>query len=363
MKELDGHVYAFNTVVKELDIFVQLFEKITWIGYDYSDLKLDLTMSLIEHPQVKTVLLKRTGGKNFLSKLKILSNISFYLLTIKKYIKVTDVIHSRGPSVPMLLGLLLSFFYRKPRWWFKYANNWNDKKPSFFWKVQKGLMKLNTKSIGTVNGHWPEMPAHIIPFENPCLYHSLNSEYSSFNKENAKGWSLLFVGRIEKSKGYAVILDAICEIPSNKINSLVIIGDGTENDELKLIIAKHPLGSKIKFLGSQPTHIVFKYMLTSHFLLLPTVSSEGFPKVLAEGWFNGCVPIVSNISSIPHYVKNNFNGFLWEIEGKKKYCSVLSDALNIDNISYMEMVRNGVSSCHLFTYERYKQRIENEILL
>jgi glycosyltransferase involved in cell wall biosynthesis len=47
----------------------------------------------------------------------------------------------------------------------------------------------------------------------------------------------------------------------------------------------------------------------SHFLLLPS-DSEGFPKVLAEAACYGVIPVVSSVSSIPHYI-NESNGFLW----------------------------------------------------
>lgn len=59
----NGDFYAFNSVVNELDVFLQFFSKITWIGYDYSDQPVDGSLLKVTHPNVKIILLPRSGGK------------------------------------------------------------------------------------------------------------------------------------------------------------------------------------------------------------------------------------------------------------------------------------------------------------
>jgi glycosyltransferase involved in cell wall biosynthesis len=362
IQKVAGVYYAFNSVVKELDVFTELFGQITWIGYDYSDCDIDRSLMPVKYPQVRIVLLKRTGGKDFWSKLKILNNLWTYASLIRQYITDSDVIHSRGPSVPMLIALVYSFFYRKPRWWFKYANNWNDPSPPFFWGLQKKMMLHNRRSTGTINGNWPHQPAHLLTFENPCLYSSIPAPDLMSYKSAAKGWRLLFVGRIERQKGYHLCIDLLSSEKKSNIESLTIIGDGSECSELKRLIKNHICGDRICYLGSLENDAVFDQMRAAHFLLLPSTSSEGFPKVVAEAWYNGCLPVVSDVSSLSQYVVNGKNGFLWNPGGEKSFSDTCAEALSSDNSTYTRMVESGLQQASLFTYARYRDRIIKDIL-
>lgn len=362
MQFTEGRFFAFNSVVKELDVFTELFDSITWIGFDYSDCPFDNSLMEISHQNVKVIALKRTGGKSLLSKIRILFLIPNYFVAIIKNIFHVDTIHSRGPSVPMLLALMISFVYRKPLWWFKYANNWSDPKPPVFWRLQRIFMKQNKSSRGTINGSWLGNSPHLLSFENPCLSDTSPSSDMQYSKIKTSGWRLLFVGRIEKKKGYKIVVNILNNLTQEKIESISIIGDGSERQELEQLIDSHEFKNKIKYLGAMSTLQVFDVMKQSHFLLLPTTSSEGFPKVIAEAWYNGCVPIVSDVSSIGQYVKDNINGFLWNPNNNISFQKICVDALFISEKKYMDLIKSGIKMSELFTYSRYKKRIEDEIL-
>lgn len=362
IQRVGSAIYAFNSVVKELDVFVMLFEKITWIGYDYSDIDLDPSLMRIDYPQVQTILLKRSGGNKLIDKVKIIISLPYNSFKLIRHSVNADVIHSRGPSVPMLVALILSFIYRRPKWWFKYANNWNDSNSPFFWGLQKKLMIASSHSVGTVNGVWPDMPDHIKAFENPCLTKITELGKVISFKKIRRGWRIIFVGRIEEKKGYQKIFEVLDNIQSYLIESITVIGWGTEQEKLRQLILNHPEGNKVRYLGPQSNKEVFKHLLHSHFLLLPTVSSEGFPKVISEGFSMGCIPITSDTSSIGQYVKHGINGFIWNVKGELSYYEVCKTALSIDEVRYHQMLQSGISVAYLFTYSRYFSRIENDIL-
>ena len=48
IQKIGDRNFGFNSVVLELEVFSTLFDKITWIGFDYSDLNMD--ESLLEIP-------------------------------------------------------------------------------------------------------------------------------------------------------------------------------------------------------------------------------------------------------------------------------------------------------------------------
>ena len=362
MHLVNGEYFAFNSVVSELAVFVKLFETITWIGFDHSDESMDSTLLKMEYPQVKMILKPRSGGSSIKAKLNIVYHLFSYLKVIFQEARKANVVHSRGPTGPMFLALIVSFIYRKPIWWFKYANNWNDSHAPFFWSLQRKMMIKNTASFGTVNGSWPNMPKHILAFENPCLDVIPNEAELLKRKEFNPKLKLLFVGRIEDKKGYSLILESIKSIPKERLESLVFIGNGPDEQLLIEQISSHPYSDQLFYLGAQSKKAVFKAMLEAQFLLLPTSSSEGFPKVIAEAWCNGCVPIVMDISSIGQYVQDEVNGFICPTGDEITYAAMLKKILELDSARYFELVKSGLSQCHLFTYEHFEYRIKERIV-
>ena len=84
-----------------------------------------------------------------------------------------------------------------------------------------------------------------------------------------------------------------------------IVGDGSKKYYLEL--ARTITDVKIEFLGEINKSSVNKIYEKCHLLVLPS-NSEGFPKVIAEAGSYGCVPVVSKVGSINHYI-NSKNGY------------------------------------------------------
>lgn len=361
IQNVENKIMAFNSVVKELDVFEKLFTDIKWVGFDYGNEEIDNTLLEVNTRKIKTITLKRTGGNSILKKLLTLVNFPRLFFLIFRYHRKVDFIHVRGPSSPMLFALILSFIFRKPRWWFKYANNWNDSEPAGSWKIQKFLMRSNQNIFGTVNGQWSNLGSHIKHFENPCL-----DNVSGIHPRNSRKVrdlkKLLYVGRLNFKKGLNRIIETIDLLNTGQIESLTIIGFGSEEKELVELLLKRTQGIPIIFLGAQSKNRVFEEMFNSDFLLLPTVASEGFPKVIAEAWFNGCIPISSDVSCISQYLVDGETGFLWYHKSNTPYSEKVKEAIIKSNEELNIIRENGYNLSQLFTYERFENRIKKELL-
>ena len=120
------------------------------------------------------------------------------------------------------------------------------------------------------------------------------------------------------------------------------------------------LGLPTVFHGFLERQEVFEVYKKSHFILLPS-DSEGFPKVIAEAMNYGCIPIVSDVSSIGQYV-NDKNGFLLNPINGQQLRKILSRAFskNTDELTKM------ASDCYLvasrFTFNMYRKKIQEEII-
>ena len=109
----ENHYFAFGPVVREIEFIEHLFDQITWIGYDRQDRIGDLSMQKIQSPKIKVILFKSVGGKGVFSFLRILIHYPYMFFVIFKQIQKSDIIHTRAPSHPALIAILLSFFLNK----------------------------------------------------------------------------------------------------------------------------------------------------------------------------------------------------------------------------------------------------------
>lgn len=354
--------YAFGPVVRELEFIAPLFEEITWVGFERSDKEGDMSMKKIETDKIKIVLLTNVGGKSFISLLKILLYYPSMFFVILKHIRKATIIHTRAPSHPALIAILISVFFHKNKiWWNKYAGDWGQLNPSFAYKFQREILKLMRYSKVTINGFWPNQQKHCFSFENPCL----TVEDIRIGKKIAKEkvflppFTFAFVGRFDDVKGVSLLLNALKEIPIELINAIHLIGDGP-----KMAIFKEealPLGNKAIFHGQLEKSKLHELISESHFFLLPS-KAEGFPKVVAEAACYGVIPIVSNVGSIEHYV-NSSNGFIWKRDNLTvSYDSVFKEALQTNQAQLQSQSQEILAIAEMFTFENYLKKLKLHIL-
>ena len=347
----DGKSYGFGPVVREFEFLLQEFDEIIWMGFIWPNDAGNPIYDEIKNPRLKLAPIKLIGGQSIKQKLEVLVSTPKMLVKIFRLIVAADIVHTRGPSSPAFLACLLSLVFRRKIWWNKYAGNWMQENPPMFYGLQKKLLLRLTHTKVTINGYWPNQPKHCISFENPCLYDDdLKTGLDIARQKSFQGdITCLFVGRLEKEKGVQRIIDTFKHIKSSQIKTLHFVGNGRDRNlfeaqakELNIDVHFHG------FLSHQSVHALFK---ASHFLLLPSTASEGFPKVIAEAACYGCIPIVSDISSITHYVKHQQHGFVWKINGEKSFAGVLLEALSLpdERLSQIAITGNGMAAKFGFT--------------
>ena len=95
---------------------------------------------------------------------------------------------------------------------------------------------------------------------------------------------------------------------------------------------------------------------------MPSTASEGFPKVIAEAMNYGCLPIVSNVSSIGQYINVN-NGFIVKPTTAQKLTDILEDIVQEKKEKHLkEKAIKAYKVAKNFTFEHYNFRIWHEVL-
>lgn len=288
----------------------------------------------------------------------MLWHIPAIINTVRKTLRQVDVFQLRAPTGMGVFLIPYLMLFSKKRGWYKYAGNWGQENPPFGYTLQRRMLKLQKRPV-TINGFWPGQPNHCHSFENPCLTEADIKAGKSVAEEKVfqPPFVFTFIGRLDESKGVSTLLEALQQIPLEKIKTLHFVGDGEESETYKKAAAF--LGDKVNFHGFVTQHEVHAILKESHFLLLPS-KSEGFPKVIAEAACYGAIPIVSAVGSIPHYI-NQSNGFLWDPNTGKSYGELVQKAVDSSPETLKLMAVKVTELAAAFTFNNYLQKLESSV--
>ncbi len=356
----EGQVVGWGPTIKEIDHLAEHFGEVVHVACLHGKEVTAPSSSLpYSNKNVKFVPIPTYGGVALKDKISIITSAATILRIVSREVKNADVFQFRAPtSMGMYVIPYLSLFSKK-NGWYKYAGNWVRKEQPFSYTFQRWwLLTMQRRKI-TINGKWPNQHELCYSFENPCIEKEdrVQGNISLNDKSYDSPYRLCFVGRLDKEKGIYQMLDALNEYPKKEMFECIdIVGDSKEREDMEAYAQK--LSLPVTFHGALPRKEVFGIYSKSHMILLPS-ESEGFPKVIAEAANFGCVPVVSNVSSIGHYV-NESNGYLWKV-GQSSFQEFFQ-GLEFKPDMLKSKSKNAYEMAGLFTFDRYMKKLEEEII-
>ncbi len=358
-----GTIVGWGPTVNEINHLAPHFESVTHVAMLH---KSNAPKSSIKYDKdnIHFVPLPPLGGTSFLSKLKLLFAILKVLKIVEKALKNADAFQLRTPTGIGVFLIPYLWLCTNKKGWFKYAGNWSQQNPPIGYGLQRWMLKKQNRIV-TINGTWPKQSKHCLTFENPCLTtKDLEKGAEVFaTKTLPNKIHFCYVGRLESPKGVGRIIDAFLNLSNavrDRVGMVHFVGDGNEASNFKSKVEESNID--FRFHGYLKRENVFDIYKKSHFFLMPTTASEGFPKVIAEALNFGCIPLVSNVSAIGQYIHHKKNGFVLKeasTEELKLQIEYLLQMKNSDYKSYLLSSRDMVKS---FTFKHYNSRILNEIL-
>lgn len=169
----------------------------------------------------------------------------------------------------------------------------------------------------------------------------LNVEGGTTNEKKEKELTLIFVGRLMRTKGIEDTLLVLKEI--HKYNSramLWIVGRGDRKYEAFLKKKTQDLGisDNVTFFGFVSEKKKFDLLSRSHFLIHPSVH-EGFGLTIPEAGYVGTPVLAYNSPGLRDIVKNNKNGILLSKNSPKV---LVREALRVSkDVSLYKMLCKG----------------------
>lgn len=363
-KSADGTLVGWGPTITEINHLLEVFDTIYHIAMFY-DISAPNSALAYMSDRVIFVPLPALGGQTLGAKLQMLWKSPKVLQIIHKTLKKVDWFQFRAPTgIGVYVIPFLILCSNKPGW-FKYAGNWNQEKPPLGYGLQRWLLKQQSRIV-TINGNWAGQPKHCLTFENPCLTALELIEGARLGKQKSIEGKLTycFVGRLEKPKGVERIIQAFDDLSTeekNRIDVVHLVGEGSSMSYFKSIAEK----SEVNFIfhGALSREQVFKIYVASQFFLMPTTASEGFPKAIAEAMNFGCIPIVTNISSIGQYVKQMKTGLCVEGRTRKELNIALKRSWVLNNDDFLRILENQRPIVEKFSFSVYNQRIISEVCL
>lgn len=169
---------------------------------------------------------------------------------------------------------------------------------------------------------------------NP-IYHQISI------KPIATRSGFIFSGRLELIKNIDRIVTIYSKLPEKirEDNDLFIAGEGSQLENLKLLVSKLKLTEKVHFLGNLPNEQLIEIDSKSRILLMAS-EHEGLPMAILEALSVG-VPVVStNPGDISRVLKNDYNGFILP--------------LNFENDEYINSIVKILRDYEKFSHNAYE---------
>ena len=357
-RDENGEIRGWGSTVTELNYLAQHWEKITHVACLHPGATeanaLPYTAANIEFKAIPPF-----GGPGLADKLGILFKMPRIISEIRRALPTATEVQLRLPTgMGVVLLPWFSFRISDYLFWVKYAGNWSQEKAPLGYRFQRWWLKRNfARCKVTINGSWPSQPAHCKSFENPCLFNEEldHSEEIVANKSYDE-LKVCFVGRLSTNKGVLRILDALNMPQAKAIKEIHFVGDGPLKDHILDFAAKSEI--RITFHGFLNRDEIREIYKECQLIMLPS-DSEGFPKVIAEAMAYGCIPIVSDVSSIGQYV-NNSNGYLWDM---KEDFDTYFQTLELDADSLKQRSGNAHKMAYAFTFEAYYRKLQKNVFL
>lgn len=159
---------------------------------------------------------------------------------------------------------------------------------------------------------------------------------SYYSFEQKRTYDIISLSRLDKNKNVSLLLRAISRIKGISTINALIVGVGSELENLKNEAEQLAISDRVHFVGwIEENKKIEIYNSCKIFVLCS--KGEGFPLSLLEAMACGCVPVVSGVGDITDVVRNKENGFVVkDLDNEEELSCVLNDLLfNPEKISIL----------------------------
>ncbi|WP_158847897.1 glycosyltransferase [Algibacter sp. L1A34] len=203
------------------------------------------------------------------------------------------------------------------------------------------------------NNNFPSLKVEICPniqnpitlLKNRIFFPDLIEKYiDQFRLNDSK--IILYTGRLEKVKGLDLLLEAFAKSYNDNFK-LVLVGDGSEKENLKGTCKKLNIEDKVVFAGFYSGKNLYAWYDLADFYILPS-RFEPFGAVVNEALVFGCPIMASKYIGAVDFV-NQFNGLLFDPLNENEFV----ESLNLFFKRIQSSENNYRKNLMPFSFEEY----------
>ena len=357
----NGKVYAYGPYVREMNLWFKHVDKVIVVAPvedgEPDPIDLPYEAEVLRFLPVPSFNLTTPGEM-----VKTIFKLPAITLQIMRGMQETDHIHLRCPGNMGLLGSIVQIAFPKKSKTAKYAGNWDPNSPQpWSYRLQKKILSntfLTRNMKVLVYGEWPDQSKNIVPFFTASYSEKEIVDFTkpSFKIQNSKfKINLIYVGALSPGKQPLLSIQAAERLHNEGYEvHLDLFGEGMERPKLESYIKENGLEDFVVLHGNQDADTVKRYYQNAHFLIFVS-KSEGWPKVVAEAMFWGCLPITSDVSCVNYMIGKGSRGSIAkpnvdDIVNKIKY--YLEDPETMEKQS-----QNAMQWSRQFTLEKFEEAV------
>lgn len=358
--ELDGKIHLYAPYEKEMQLWAKHADTIQFCCPIWKQDR-KLLIAPISFEVEKIIEFQEFDITLFSNKLKAIPLAFVALVKIFKAMKQADHIHLRCPGNIALLACLVQILFSNKQKTAKYAGNWDPKSQQpWSYRLQKWILSntfLTRNMQVLVYGEWEGSTNNVKSFFTATYseeeVQKSTSEIRSLSDEVIR---FLFVGTLSKGKQPLYVIQLVEELYKRGEKVILeLYGEGVLRKDLEHYIAQNNLETIVALKGNQSKETVLKGYQNSHFLILPS-KSEGWPKVVAEAMFWGCVPIASPVSCVSFMMGNGSRGIILQEELNQDVDQI--EAVISKQEVYQKMASEGQTWSRQFTTDKFEAEIK-----
>ncbi|MDA8218013.1 MAG: glycosyltransferase family 4 protein [Dehalococcoidales bacterium] len=224
-----------------------------------------------------------------------------------------------------------------------------------FFNMLDGRIAVSEAALGFVSRHFP---AKYIIIPNGIDQQHFGMHVRPMESLQDGKINILFVGRLEKRKGFSYLLRAYARMrrETDQVR-LVVVGPYNEKSgrRYQSFVERHDL-SDVLFVGYVSKEELARYYRTCDIFCAPSTGGESFGIILLEAMASSKPIVASNIDGYRGVLDHGSEGLLVKPKDDEALASALMGLLR-DPEQRLEMGRRGLARAEQYSWEKVAGRI------
>jgi glycosyltransferase involved in cell wall biosynthesis len=184
------------------------------------------------------------------------------------------------------------------------------------------------------------------------------------NKKKRKIFTVGYVSRIDKGKGWKTFLSAVNSLQNEQqAIQAIIAGGGDESNQLLEMIAQYGLSSCVEYKGGiAQTELPDIYAQIDVFVFPTERKQESLGLVGLEAMACGIPVIGSKIGGLNDYLVDGVNGFFFETGNCSELINCIKTYMNLPNMKRDQMKENALKTAKKYDANLIAKKMNDKIV-